>query len=58
MTSKAYRVSSPEGAAWAGVEEDETIEVELEDDRETALIAAGWLTPEKTTKSKTKGGDS
>jgi len=63
MATKKFRVSSPEGAAWTGnalereVEEQETVELELSEDAERALIAAGWLEHE-TTKSKAKGGAS
>lgn len=62
MAGKKYRVGSPEGAAWAAqtlgreVEQDESIELEINEDIERAVIAAGWL--EHETKSKAKGGGS
>jgi len=43
MAKRKYKVTSPEGSAYAGVEEGEEVTLELDDERELALIAAGWL---------------
>lgn len=45
MASKRYALASPEGVAWAGSQyaEGDVIEVDLSDEQELALVAAGWL---------------
>lgn len=52
MAKNSYRVTSPEGAAWASapgsvVAVGDSIEKELDDEKEQALLAAGWLEPNK-----------
>jgi len=49
MAKDTYKVASEEGAAWAGQEVGETVELDLDKEKRTALIAAGWL-------EETKGG--
>lgn len=62
MANKKYEVA-PEGVEWASgqagmpLEAGAEVELELEAEQETALVAAGWLIPEETpTPSKRKGG--
>ncbi len=57
MTKKNYVVSSPEGANFArdgetGIAPDEgtTVTLELPEETETALLAAGWLEHDKKPK--------
>jgi transcription elongation GreA/GreB family factor len=52
--AKTYKVASPEGAARYGAEEGEQVELDLPDEEETAVVAAGWLEP-VTSKSGKKG---
>jgi hypothetical protein len=49
---KTYKVASEEGAQRYGAEVGEEVELDLEDEQETALLAAGWL--EETTKKQAK----
>jgi len=58
MAKKDYLVTSEEGAAWAGVEEGETVSLDLDPERELPLVAAGWLEPvakKETPKKKEEG---
>lgn len=45
-----YKVASPEGAERYGREVGETVDLDLTKDQERALIAAGWVEPEKKAK--------
>lgn len=45
MAKNSYKVVSPEGAAYTGVEEGELVELDLEPAQERAVVAAGWLEP-------------
>lgn len=60
MAAKKYEVG-PDGVEWASghtgtpVEAGAEVELELDDEQETALVAAGWLA-ETTSSSKRKGG--
>lgn len=45
-----YKVASEEGAQRYGVEIGKTVTVDLDEERERALVCAGWLEP--TTKPK------
>jgi hypothetical protein len=56
MAKKTYTVASPEGAARYASEEGEQVELDLTDEEETAVVAAGWLEPAQTTTSKKKEG--
>ena len=52
MAKKSYLAASEEGAAYAQVEVGETVELDLDEGEELALVAAGWLEPEKKTTKK------
>lgn len=54
MAKKNYMVAAPEAAVRYGAEEGTVIELTLDEGDEVALVAAGWLTPEKKTKEATK----
>jgi transcription elongation GreA/GreB family factor len=54
MAKRKYTVSSPEGAAFTGAEEGEEVTLELDEERETALVAAGWLEHDKKAKEASK----
>lgn len=59
MAKKKYTVGSPEGAQFAGigVAVGDEVHMELPDEQELALLAAGWLEePKKAGKSGTEGG--
>jgi hypothetical protein len=43
-----YKVASPEGAEWCGREVGETVDLDLTEKQERAVVAAGWF--EKTEK--------
>jgi hypothetical protein len=47
---KSYTIASEEGAQRYGAEQGETVELDLEEREERAVVAAGWLTPEKKPK--------
>jgi hypothetical protein len=47
---KTYTIASAEGAERYGAEEGEAVELDLEPGEELAVVAAGWLEPEATTK--------
>jgi hypothetical protein len=49
-----YEIASDEGAQRYGLEVGETVELELEDGTERALLAAGWLTESKKPKEANK----
>ena len=61
MAKKSYLVASEEGAAYAQtapdqpVEVGQTVELDIDEGTELALICAGWVEPDKTTKSKKEG---
>lgn len=44
---KRYRIGAPEGAEWIGSEAvvGDEVELDLQEEQERALIAAGWLEP-------------
>jgi hypothetical protein len=50
-----YKVASDEGALRYGAEKGEQVELDLSDEEETAVVAAGWLEP--VTSGKTKKGE-
>jgi hypothetical protein len=52
MAKKTYTVASPEGAQRYGAEEGEEVELDLPDEEETAVVAAGWLEPAAAGKTK------
>ena len=54
MAKKKYTVSSPEGAEYAGVEQGETVTLDLSEREETAVIAAGWISHETKPKEASK----
>jgi hypothetical protein len=55
MASKSYVVASQEGAVYAGVEEvGAEVELEISEDEELALVAAGWLEPATKQKKEAK----
>lgn len=57
MAKKRYKVGSPEGAAYAGVDVGELVDMELTDETEQALLAAGWLEePKASGKAGAKEG--
>lgn len=43
MAKHKYEVTSPEGAEFAGAAVGDEVTLELGDEQETALLAAGWL---------------
>ncbi len=47
MAKKTYVVASEEGANYTQALPGEEVDLDLEPDRELALIAAGWLEPPK-----------
>lgn len=49
-----YRIASDEGAARYGGEVDETVDLDLDEGEERAVVAAGWLDPAPTAKASTK----
>jgi hypothetical protein len=53
--AKTYTIASPEGAQRYGAEEGEQVELDLPDEEETAVVAAGWLEP--VTSGKAKKGE-
>lgn len=50
MAKKTFKVTSAEGANFAGVEPGEEVELDLEKQQETAVVAAGWLEETKPKK--------
>lgn len=42
-----YKVASPEGAQRYGVEVGKTVDVDLDQELERALVCAGWIEPTK-----------
>ena len=58
---KTYTISSPEGQERYGAPADpdgaalhvgDDVSLDLTEDQERALVAAGWLTPKKTKEAK------
>ena len=47
-----YKIASPEGATRYGAEEGDEVELKLDKEEETAVVAAGWLDPVTTKSSK------
>jgi hypothetical protein len=50
MAKETYKVASEDGAEWAGVETGEEVELDLDKEKRTALLAAGWLETTKGVK--------
>jgi hypothetical protein len=50
MAKETFKVASDEGAVWAGVEAGEEVELDLDKEKRTALLAAGWIETTKGVK--------
>lgn len=48
--AKHFKVTSAEGANFAGAEEGEEVELDLSKEQEAAVVAAGWLEEAKPKK--------
>jgi hypothetical protein len=54
MATKTYTVASAEGVERYGAELGEQVELDLDKEQETALLAAGWLEDTTTKKKEAK----
>jgi hypothetical protein len=52
MPKSSYTIASAEGAERYGVELGESVELDLDEGEELAVVAAGWLEPTTTKKPK------